>query len=540
MSLPEPRRIKRTRYFTSDGQRCKKSTPGAIAKTVLSEDWYADIAPVESATERIERRKAGRPAPRRKRVRLCSNKTASQEMLRTIVQRQEKQAAGLVDFQAYANQPLGPMVEEFERHLIAIGRTTEYVDTTLARLLAVLGGCQFLRLVDIDCTLVEQWLLEKRTTGSGNRPAKIKGQASTFAEIAEQFGVSLNTVTNWRHRGAPIVAREKNDLAAIARWQAEHFKSSAIGTTTSDHYVTVLKRFGNWIVKPGRKADQNPFADLEKLNDETEIRKQRRVLEPIEFSKLIEATTSNHRTFRGLDNIDRATIYLLAAYTGLRASEIGSLTFQSINFGDTPSVTVAAAYTKNSELAVQPLRADLAERLKLYLANRSPASLSITGSPELIWPGKWTDDGAEMIRIDLAAAGIPYTVDGKDYDFHALRHQFITGLARAGVSQRVAQQLARHSKPELTANVYTHLSINDTIADVERLAPIPAGYPQQSQKATGTDGELVLGTRMGTQGLLDRGISGDKRPINDRNKKSRSTRNNAGESAYSSRVTEGT
>ena len=92
-----------------------------------------------------------------------------------------------------------------------------------------------------------------------------------------------------------------------------------------------------------------------------------------------------------------------------------------------------------------------------------------------------------MIRVDLAAAGIPYTVDGKDYDFHALRHQFITNLALAGVSLKAAQQLARHSKPELTANTYTHLSVRDTVADVERLAPIPTNQPI-AQQATGTDG----------------------------------------------------
>jgi len=68
------------------------------------------------------------------------------------------------------------------------------------------------------------------------------------------------------------------------------------------------------------------------------------------------------------------------------------------------------------------------------------------------------------------------TVD--DYDFHALRHQFISDLAKAGVSLRVAQELARHSKPELTANVYTHLSAKDTVAEVEKLASVPTGKPK--------------------------------------------------------------
>ena len=40
-------------------------------------------------------------------------------------------------------------------------------------------------------------------------------------------------------------------------------------------------------------------------------------------------------------------------------------------------------------------------------------------------------------------------------DVHALRHTFGTHLSKAGVSPRTAQAGMRHSKPELTANIYT-------------------------------------------------------------------------------------
>ena len=49
-----------------------------------------------------------------------------------------------------------------------------------------------------------------------------------------------------------------------------------------------------------------------------------------------------------------------------------------------------------------------------------------------------------MISGDLKLAGIPYEDEnGDDFDFHALRHQFITDLARADVSLNVAKELAR-------------------------------------------------------------------------------------------------
>jgi hypothetical protein len=62
----------------------------------------------------------------------------------------------------------------------------------------------------------------------------------------------------------------------------------------------------------------------------------------------------------------------------------------------------------------------------------------------LMTPGSWVIAGAEMVRLDLKSAGIPYIGErGLVYDIHALRHQFISDLARAGVHPKEAQELAR-------------------------------------------------------------------------------------------------
>ena len=42
-----------------------------------------------------------------------------------------------------------------------------------------------------------------------------------------------------------------------------------------------------------------------------------------------------------------------------------------------------------------------------------------------VWLGKWFEDAAEMLRVDLEAAGIPYRDEaGQVADFHALRHSY--------------------------------------------------------------------------------------------------------------------
>lgn len=224
MTLPELFKVTKTRYVNAAGKRCNRTVPGAIKQMETLGDWYADIKPIESAAERIARRKAGQPAPKRRRVKLCRDKRAAQEMLRKIVEQGDKQAAGLTDFHAYANQSLGPMVDDFHRHLKASGLTDDYIEMTLGRVQNVFHECQFLRLIDTDCMKVEQWLFERRHGESTSDHQRIRGTANTYQGIADKFGVSVSTVTYWRRKGAPITPRQPNALAPIAKWHAEFTK----------------------------------------------------------------------------------------------------------------------------------------------------------------------------------------------------------------------------------------------------------------------------------------------------------------------------
>src|SRR5262249_37654337 len=102
--------------------------------------------------------------------------------------------------------------------------------------------------------------------------------------------------------------------------------------------------------------------------------------------------------------------------------------------------------------------------------------------------------GAEMMRMDLEAAKIPYVVDGPDgplfADFHALRHSYLTLGGRAGIDLRTLQELAGHSTRNLTAR-YSHRRLYDLAGAVEKLPRfLPDGRQDsepQTLKATGTD-----------------------------------------------------
>jgi integrase len=270
----------------------------------------------------------------------------------------------------------------------------------------------------------------------------------------------------------------------VVEWLADLRKAGRISTKTSNYYQRDTKAFLRWLVKDGRTGT-NPLAHLSGLNARTDVRRERRALTADELAGLLTAAGNSPEAFEDLTGADRRMLYATAMATGFRVSELASLTPSSFDLAALPpTATVQAAYAKNRKLAVQPLPADVAEALRGYLAGR-PAD-------QPLWPGRWRVRGAEMIRLDLAAAGIPFRDDaGRVADFHALRHSYITALSRSGVSPKVAQELARHADIRLTMQTYTHAGLYDLAAAVDSLPPIlPTGPDREAATlaATGTDG----------------------------------------------------
>ena len=131
---------------------------------------------------------------------------------------------------------------------------------------------------------------------------------------------------------------------------------------------------------------------------------------------------------------------------------------------DPPTVTVQAGYSKRRKEDILVLRADLASDLKKWLRWKP------RGEP--IWPGTWKEKASIMVKKDLEAAGIAYKTGEGIFDFHAIRHQFISNLAASGVHPATAQKMARHSDINLTLSRYTHVGREDEAKAVEGLSGI--------------------------------------------------------------------
>jgi integrase len=196
-------------------------------------------------------------------------------------------------------------------------------------------------------------------------------------------------------------------------------------------------------------------------------------------------TTLEHR------GRERALIYRTLALTGLRKGELASITIGQLELdARVPYIVLHAADEKNRKGSDIPLRPDLAASLRDWCeeklacvqdrarAEGEPIPVRLPADTPLF------DVPSGLSRIfdrDLATAGIPKRDErNRVLDIHALRVTFGTHLAAAGVPLRTAQAAMRHSKPELTANIYTDprlLDVAGALASLPAFAPEPRAVP---------------------------------------------------------------
>jgi len=245
---------------------------------------------------------------------------------------------------------------------------------------------------------------------------------------------------------------------------------TALGTVktpqTARHYLTALRAFVKWCTETDRLV-RSPILAVKKPAVAGQTF-QRQALSDAEVFALIEATRTR-KTRTPFVGEDRAMYYTLLAYTGLRKSEAASLTPEAFNFG-TGSITLAAAYSKHRRQDTLSIPPQISGRLAMWMMGKASGRPVFNIPKQIGWNG--------LFRRDCRAAGITVK-PGCRLGLHSLRRWFITGVGRSG-GLAVAQRLARHSTPKLTAG-YMDLTINDTDAALAKL-PGATVEPQQGRK----------------------------------------------------------
>ena len=257
---------------------------------------------------------------------------------------------------------------------------------------------------------------------------------------------------------------------------------------TSNDWLQAVRQFVRWVIS-NERLDRDPFARLKPGNAKLNPCRRRGEFTVAEIGKFLDTAASSTTKFRGLAGTDRWMLYRVALGTGFRAAELAALVPDYFDLdSNPPTVILPAEFTKNRKGAVQPLSIELANEVRTFLKSK--------GRKEPLWPGKWADRSADMLKLDLNSVGIPVKIDGPEgdevRDFHALRNCYISDVLRTGADLKQAMTLARHSDPRLTASRYARTRLHDLGSVVNKL-PKPTTAPNEPAvlRLTGTDGGCI-------------------------------------------------
>lgn len=311
----------------------------------------------------------------------------------------------------------------------------------------------------------------RRRAGVPDHEAEGRAWARPVVELVAEYLESLKT----RERSpAYLIAVEKHldALAHGAKWyvwadvsadglsrflsvlRADGEGRKGVSPATANGYLRSAKGFAKWYSTFLRAP--SPLAGLKPLNEQIDRRRARKVLTDAEFALLLEKTAAAPKPHNSrIGGRDRAALYRTAAYTGLRASELASLTPKHFALdAKPPTVTPDAQHAKGRRVEPVPLPNALVAFLRDYLADRNP--------DERIWPGSWAAQRRQVrwLERDAQRAGIEGRVT-----FHGLRRRFVTKLIRSGADVDQVRRLARHKSVATTLNYYAESQMKE-LADV--------------------------------------------------------------------------
>jgi integrase len=384
---------------------------------------------------------------RRSRNTKTTDKRTADRILASILEGVAQRRSGLIDLkaEAAATQAMRPLEEhlaDFEDKMKASNCSKDHIEKTLVCIRAVTASAKFKTAGDID------------------------------ADGVNRFACNLS------------------DKGRSAR--------------TIQAHLTAIKSFVKWLAAGGKLVN-NPLTAVKAPSVKADRRKRRRPLLLDEWPWLRAATLSNG-FHHGMDAEARAILYGVAVQTGLRSSELRSLTKAHLALkGKAPYIRCKAEDTKNGNQAQQHIQADLAEQLRRLVTMKAPTA------PVFDMPDK--SNVFRMLQKDLAKARATWLEaakhapeelqrrqasdflqvanhQGESLDFHSLRHTCGFWLAQQGCQPKTIQTVMRHSSITLTMDTYGHV-LPQQHADA--IATMPAMFSSVPDviAATGTTGGAV-------------------------------------------------
>jgi integrase len=274
-----------------------------------------------------------------------------------------------------------------------------------------------------------------------------------------------------------------------------HFADLAdegLGPRTRNAYRAHLRSFFSWGKRTKRFPD-HPLQDFEAVNEAADKRRERRALTIDEMDRLL--LSSLERPTRELVEKDpspageqldaagrlgreRALTYRLLYESAARAGELRRVRWCDVDLSgdeDMPGALVIKARVSKAKVRDEtiPIRPALKRDLIAWRAENPEAAAT---DPVVNIPVK----PMPIFKKDLAAAKppIPYCLDGRYADMHALRHATASHLAASGVPAKAAQTFMRHSDISLTLGVYVSDSFLSRNIALDALPSLGSIYGQ--------------------------------------------------------------
>ncbi len=394
----------------------------------------------------------------------CRDKASADQVLARWEREAEQVRAGTLDPRALdaarrAAAPVADHLADFDQSLAAAGRSAVYRANIRRAVTRVARECGFVSLADVRREAVEGWLAARAGDGMGARTRNY------YREAVVAF-------VNWCRDAGRLLA---HDLGRLPVADARADPRRRRRALTDDELRRLL------VVAAAR-----PLADARTVR-----RGPRRGQAVAEVRPEVAARL-------GRLGEERALIYKTLVLTGLRVDELRTLTVGQLDL--TPGAELLRldpAREKNREGNAVPIRADLADDLRGWLARRlaerrAAADAAEEPPPDRLPGGERLFTVPTGLRLildrDLRAAGVPKRDDrGRTVDVHAMRTTFGTMLSRAGVAPRTAQEAMRHSDIKLTMGVYTDPRLLDVRGAVEKLPAFPVVGGEEPPAAGGAE-----------------------------------------------------
>ncbi len=270
---------------------------------------------------------------------------------------------------------------------------------------------------------------------------------------------------------------------AEAEFSANEISAQGAANRTANLVVDSLKAMLTWAVECELIA-KSPLGRIRRLPDGVGYQRcVRRALTDDEIRRFLLAANADDRAVAarwrnrggGGHNhrrvgirVPQAPLWRAFLETGARWSELTRTQWSDLDV-DEQTLLLRAEHTKARRRHVVPVGGSLVGEIGALRGIQARVlSRQVADSEPIFWTpeaARWSRSTNNAMRIFdrvLKRAGIPRVdAEGRKVDIHALRHTFGSRMARSGAGLVHVQRLLGHSDPKLTAQVYTHLDVED-------------------------------------------------------------------------------